>query len=306
MATLDTDKLLGRSYLKPTDENGERHRSTIVRVLEDKIADLHGNPVMIKLRLRIGEEEVDELIAYQQLMDAFSFDTNENGEWHFDKIVSHEGPLSPSHPNYKGSAYNVLLDWSNGERSHEPLNIVAIDDPVSCANYARENNLLDTPGWIRFRKLAKRSKMLIRLAKQSKLRSFRTTPVYQYGFRVPRNHKEAVEIDKDNRNNKWQRSEELEISQLNEYSAFRSNGKTNKPPPGFKVIKMHFVYCVKHDGRHKSRFVAGGHLTDTPLASVYSGVVSLRSVRMIAYAAELNDLELWATDVGNAYLKAYH
>jgi hypothetical protein len=28
---------------KPTDE-WERHRATIVRVLEDKIADLHGNP----------------------------------------------------------------------------------------------------------------------------------------------------------------------------------------------------------------------------------------------------------------------
>jgi hypothetical protein len=35
------------------------------------------------------------------------------------------------------------------------------------------------------------------------------------------------------------------------------------------------VFDVKHDGRHKARYVAGGHLTDVPNESVYSGVVSL-------------------------------
>jgi Reverse transcriptase (RNA-dependent DNA polymerase) len=49
----------------------------------------------------------------------------------------------------------------------------------------------------------------------------------------------------------------------------------------------------------------GGHLTDIPLESVYSGVVSLRSVRLIAFILELNELKLWATDIGNVYLEAY-
>jgi hypothetical protein len=62
---------------------------------------------------------------------------------------------------------------------------------------------------------------------------------------------------------------------------------------------MHFVYAAKHDGRHKSRLVAGGHMTETPLTCDISGVVS-PSVRMIAFIAELNDLKLWATDIGNA------
>jgi Reverse transcriptase (RNA-dependent DNA polymerase) len=65
------------------------------------------------------------------------------------------------------------------------------------------------------------------------------------------------------------------------------------------------VYDVKHDGRHKARLVAGGHLTDTPVDSVYSSVVSLRGLRMVIFLAELNGLELWATDIGNAYLEAY-
>lgn len=49
---------------------------------------------------------------------------------------------------------------------------------------------------------------------------------------------------------------------------------------------------MKHDGRHKARLVADGHLTDMPLDSVYSGVVSLRGLRIVAFLTELNDLEL--------------
>jgi hypothetical protein len=37
---------------------------------------------------------------------------------------------------------------------------------------------------------------------------------------------------------------------------------------------------------------------------VYSGVVSLRSLRLVIFLAKLNDLELWGVDIGNAYLEA--
>jgi Reverse transcriptase (RNA-dependent DNA polymerase) len=65
------------------------------------------------------------------------------------------------------------------------------------------------------------------------------------------------------------------------------------------------VFDIKHDGRHKARLVADGRLTDIPLDSVYSGVVSLRGFRLVVFLAELNKLELWSTDIGNAYLEAY-
>ena len=76
------------------------------------------------------------------------------------------------------------------------------------------------------------------------------------------------------------------------------------PPPGYKKIGVHFVYDVKHGSRHKARYVADGHKTDIPLESVYSGVVTLRGLRMVIFLAELNGLDLWATDIGNAYLEA--
>ena len=64
------------------------------------------------------------------------------------------------------------------------------------------------------------------------------------------------------------------------------------------------VYNVKHDGCHKARYVAGGHLTEPNEESVYSGVVSLRGIRLTVFLAELNKLTLWGADVGNAYLEA--
>ena len=64
------------------------------------------------------------------------------------------------------------------------------------------------------------------------------------------------------------------------------------------------MFDVKHDGRQKARYIAGGHLTGPPLDSVYSDVVSLRSLRLVIFLAELNGLQLYAADVGNAYLEA--
>jgi hypothetical protein len=64
------------------------------------------------------------------------------------------------------------------------------------------------------------------------------------------------------------------------------------------------VFDVKHDGHHKACYVAGGHLTNVPNARFYSGVVSLQGLQMVAFLSELNGLNLWATDIGNAYLEA--
>jgi Reverse transcriptase (RNA-dependent DNA polymerase) len=99
----------------------------------------------------------------------------------------------------------------------------------------------------------------------------------------------------------------LKLSQIDEYISFINKGHHIKvtPPTGFKRIRVHIVYDVKHDGRHKTRLVADGHLTDIPLDSIYSGVVSLQGFRLVLFLAKLNELQLWATDIGNAYLEAY-
>ena len=74
----------------------------------------------------------------------------------------------------------MTMEWENGEITPEPLSIIAMDAPVACAVYARDNNLLDKPGWKRFRKIAKSQKKLLRMVNQSKLRLFCTAPKYMY------------------------------------------------------------------------------------------------------------------------------
>jgi hypothetical protein len=76
-------------------------------------------------------------------------------------------------------------------------------------------------------------------------------------------------------------------------------------PDGYHKISAHLIFDVKHDLRHKARMVAGGHLTKLSKERTYSGVVSLRTLQLIVFVAELNGLDLWAADVGNAYLEAY-
>jgi hypothetical protein len=73
---------------------------------------------------------------------------------------------------------------------------------------------------------------------------------------------------------------------------------------GFQEIKCHIIFDVKMDFTRKARFVAGGHLTDAPGSMTYSSVFSRDSIRIAFIVAGLNDLELLAGDVTNAYLNA--
>ena len=50
--------------------------------------------------------------------------------------------------------------------------------------------------------------------------------------------------------------------------------------------------------------MADGHLTKEPNETVYSGLVSLRNLRLAMFLAELNNFQSWGSDVGNAYLQA--
>ena len=63
--------------------------------------------------------------------------------YRFRAIIGHQGLLLASDPDWKGSKYNIQVEWETGEITFEPLSIIAADDPVTCAAYAKENDLLD-------------------------------------------------------------------------------------------------------------------------------------------------------------------
>jgi hypothetical protein len=64
------------------------------------------------------------------------------------------------------------------------------------------------------------------------------------------------------------------------------------------------IFDVKMEFSRKARFVAGGHMNDPPASITYSSVVSRDSVQIVFLLAALNDVNLLATDIGNAYLNA--
>jgi hypothetical protein len=321
LPTIDPNDLIGRTFLMSQNEDGTRYRARVTnKIVEDTFQQAE-DPAFerVKFLLEVDDEEkTAEIVGYnelvqrlnQQIQDEFT----EDGEqiWKFRQISGHQGPLASTDPSYKGCNWNVLVEWETGEVTYEPLNVIAQDDPVTCAIYAKNNGLLDTPGWKRFKNIAKRQKRMLRELNQSKLRQVRRGVKYKFGIQIPRDYQEAVELDKKNGNTKWQDAVALELSQIDEYHTFEDIGKAIykgnqivNAPQGYKKIRVHLVFDVKHDGRHKARLVADGHLTSVPVETVYSSVVSLRSLRIVTFLNELNKLELWGADIGNAYLEAY-
>ena len=299
MANIDIPNLLGRSFLLPPEDNGEHHMAKIIDI------DDHGQPLEdIKFKLKINKDQAEEIMSYNQLMDYIQKGTD--GEEDPDSlfklrdIVAHQGPLESIDPDQKGSKYNVMVEWESGEVTYEPLTLISKEDPINCAVYAKKHDLLDTTGWNHPKRHAKISKRLIRAVKQSWIRQVRESARYQHGFQVPKDYNDAIRLDKENSNIHWQDAMNLELTGKAQFH----NGKA-VTPDGFQKIRVHFVYAVKHDGRFKASIVADGHLTKEPVESIYSGVVSLRSLRMVVFLSQLNDLKIWGADVGIAYLEVY-
>ena len=87
--------------------------------------------------------------------------------------------------------------------------------------------------------------------------------------------------------------------------AFKIMEDGKDPPPRYSFMNCHMIFDIKLDGfKRKARLVAGGHVLDPPAVLTYSSVVSRDSVRIILTIAPLNDLEVKASDVQNAYLTA--
>ena len=107
-------------------------------------------------------------------------------------------------------------------------------------------------------------------------------------------------------NNDTLDSNKLEHQQLDDYDTFINRGifAGSRISQGFRLIQMHTIYDVKVDGRHKRRVVTDGHLTATLVESLYLGVISLRSLFICVFIGKLDSMIQWATDIGNAYLKA--
>ena len=276
--------------------------------------DQHGNAIKkINFHLDVGQGRAEAIMSYVQVLDHLNHQEQHEDLYKFRAITGHQGPHSPQDENCKGSKYNVMVEWETGEITEEPLSLIAADDPVTCAIYAKKHDLLHFDGWKRLKHIAKNPKQLTRAINKSKIRQVRRSSVYQFCFLIPKVYKQALQLDEQNGNSKWYDATKLEMDPINEYKVFEDHRKSQIDPKsrkvsnasnGYQKIRVHLIFAVKHDGRHKARLVAGGHLTPDLIESIYSGVVSIRSLRLVIFLAKLNNLEVWGADIGNAYLEA--
>ena len=100
----------------------------------------------LSFTLGIGNGKLEQIISYNQLVDHLEAAANDENKISddlvkFRTLISHQEPLKPTDANWKGCKYNVLVDWETGEKTYECLSVLAVDDPVTCAMYTKENDL---------------------------------------------------------------------------------------------------------------------------------------------------------------------
>ena len=165
MSIINFDDLLGRTFLLPMDENGERKRATISEHVKDLCQQQVSREDQLRFKLMIDGDQLDDLISYNQLMEYLEDKTDtgplEDGLYRFKCIKDHKGPYTSSDPEYNGSSYNLLIEWETGEQTWEPLSNTIASDPYSCAVYAKEHNLLNTPRWKLLKNMQKQSEDLL-------------------------------------------------------------------------------------------------------------------------------------------------
>ena len=141
LPVFDPSDLIGWTFLITHKGDGELATAKILKEITDRDSRLADQPERKRFLASINDDEFQEVVSYNEILDhiARQEGTEEPTDlWRFQRISGHQGPLKPMDKAYNGSPYNIQVEWANRETTYEPLSIIAADDPVSCAIYARE------------------------------------------------------------------------------------------------------------------------------------------------------------------------
>ena len=197
--------------------------------------------------------------------------------------------------------WELLVQWKDGSTNWVALKDIKESYPVQVSEYAVASRISMEPAfaWWVPKVLKKRNRII------SKLKSKYWLRTHKFGIQIPKSVEEAKELDRKNGNTLWWDAICKEMRNVR--PGFQVWEKSEKDlPAGYQKICCHIVFDVKmgENFRRKARFVAGGHVTETPATLTYSSVVSRDSVRIALLIAALNDLDISACDIQNAYLTA--
>jgi hypothetical protein len=127
---------------------------------------------------------------------------------------------------------------------------------------------------------------------------------HKFGIRTPHSVADAYAIDKAAGNTKW--ADAIAKEMKNVQVAFRIiDGPPGTRLPGYQHILCQLVFDIKMDTyQFKARTVGSGYMSETPASMTYASVVFHDSVCIALTIATLNELEVMAGDIQNAYLTA--
>ena len=194
--------------------------------------------------------------------------------------------------------WDLLVKWRDGSKSWLPLCDLKESNPLDVAEYALANKITKEPAfaWWTPHALKKRDSIIMAVRQRATFKN------NKYGIKVPKNIVEAYSFDRENNNFFWRDAIRKEMKGIS--PAFDVLDEGVNPPPQYKYVGFHLVFDIKMDFTRKARLVADGCKTPDPVTSTYAGVVSRESVRIAFTYAALNNLDVWAGDVQNAYLQA--
>jgi hypothetical protein len=103
------------------DKDGQQVRAWIVQLLQDHEVKIQNFPMRLNFLISVNEDKAEEIIAFNKLLEYLAKDEESEVVWKFKRIVSHIGPLKPENIDYKGSPYNLVIEWETGEINSKPL-----------------------------------------------------------------------------------------------------------------------------------------------------------------------------------------
>ena len=192
----------------------------------------------------------------------------------------------------------MLVKYKHGEEQWVPLRILKETNPVEVAVYAKAagiDNEVAFSWWVPY-VLRKRDRIV------SAVKSRIKKATHKYGIEVPTSVEHALQIDATNGDSFWRKAIDKEMANVS--VAFKILEKDQPIPVGWSKSSGHMVFDVKMDFTRKARWVKDGHRTPEPDQATFAGVVSRESVRIALTYAALNDIDVTAADIKNAYLQA--
>ena len=203
-----------------------------------------------------------------------------------------------SHGYKTTKGWHFCIEWKDGTTSWKPLKELKEAIPVEIAEYAIKHGIAEEPAfdWWVHHTIKKKDQIVAAVDKRVRKAN------HKYGIKVPQSIVEAYQFDKENNNDLWRKAIAKEMKNVS--IAFDIKGTGEQAPPGYIKSTYHMVFDVKMDFTRKARLCHDGHKVPATDTSAYAGVVSRESVRIAFTYAALNDLDVCASDILNAYLQA--